>query len=48
MRQRKIKNIDDKLDVFSDIIIERGKSPKGEWRDVFAASHNSKLYLEIG
>ena len=24
MRQRKIKNIDDKLDVFSDIIIERG------------------------
>ena len=48
MRQRKIKNIDDKLDVFSDIIIEREKSPKGEWRDVFAAPHNSKLYLEIG
>lgn len=46
MRQRKIKNLQEKIDVFSDYIICEPKEHRGELNRFFPA--DQPLYLEIG
>lgn len=46
MRQRKIKDLDSKLAVYRDFIIEEPASLKGQWGDAF--ENDGALYLEIG
>lgn len=46
MRQRKLKNIDERLEGFSDFTIEDPQGFKGKWREVFGNDH--PIYLEIG
>jgi tRNA (guanine-N7-)-methyltransferase len=46
MRQRKIKNIDEKLQAFSRVIEDSPAAQKGRWRQVFGNDH--PIYLEIG
>lgn len=46
MRQRKIKNIDEKLTAFDAYTISEPKNLKGRWAEVFGNDH--PLYLEIG
>lgn len=48
MRQRKIKNIDQKLNDFDDIIISSSEGHSGSWREVFGAGCEKSLFLEIG
>lgn len=46
MRQRKIKNIDEKLDAFEGLTVCEPMSYKGRWHELFGNDH--PLYLEIG
>ena len=46
MRQRKIKNIEERLAEYRDFTIENPQSLKGKWREVFGNDH--PIYLEIG
>ncbi|MDR3225270.1 MAG: hypothetical protein LBT52_03110 [Clostridiales Family XIII bacterium] len=48
MRQRKIKNVEVKIDVFNEPLVYDPASNKGRWRDAFGADENRPLYLEIG
>ena len=47
MRQRKIKDIENKLLDYSDLIVEDPKANKGCWRNLFP-EREGKLYVEIG
>lgn len=46
MRQRKIKNIEERLDDFSAFTIKDPQNLKGKWKTVFGNDH--PIYLEIG
>lgn len=46
MRQRKIKDLDNKLAAYRDVTIEEPASLKGHWGDLF--ENEGPLYLEIG
>lgn len=46
MRQRKIKNIDEKLKDFAALTVEDPQAMKGRWKEVFGNDH--PIYLEIG
>lgn len=46
MRQRKIKNIDEKLEDYRELTIADPEAMKGCWREVFG--NDRPLYLEIG
>ena len=46
MRQRKLKNIDERLEDFCDYTIENPQSFKGKWKEAFGNDH--PIYLEIG
>jgi len=56
MRQRKIKDLGNKIAVFSDLIVSEPEKKRGLWREVFNAklgsqhivSSDSKLFAEIG
>ena len=46
MRQRKIKNIDEKIESYSHISVENPKENKGRWKEIFG--NDKPLFLEIG
>lgn len=46
MRQRKIKDVEEKLANYSQFIIEAPMEKKGQWKEIFGNDH--PLYLEIG
>lgn len=46
MRQRKLKNLDERLAAFSYLIIEDPASNKGRWKEVF--DNDKPIWLEIG
>ncbi|MEA4922825.1 MAG: tRNA (guanosine(46)-N7)-methyltransferase TrmB [Eubacteriaceae bacterium] len=46
MRQRRIKDLEERLNNHSDLITADGKQYKGKWKDIFDG--DSKLYLEFG
>ena len=46
MRQRSIKNLEEKLELNSAFLIEDPRSCKGRWAEVFG--NNNPVYLEIG
>lgn len=46
MRQRKIKNLDEKITALNEFIIEDSKEKKGCWASVFG--NENPIYLELG
>lgn len=48
MRQRKIKDIDQKLSGFDDVIVPSSEGHSGSWRKLFENGTNKPLFLEIG
>lgn len=46
MRQRKLKNLDERLDAFSRFIIEKPAAHRGRWKEVFG--NDKPIWLEIG
>lgn len=46
MRQRKIKNLDEKLKNLSHFIVENPRDIRGKWRECFG--NDNPIYLEIG
>lgn len=46
MRQRKLKNLDERLDAFSRFIIEDPAAHRGRWKEVFG--NDKPIWLEIG
>ena len=56
MRQRKIKNLDDKLESLSEFSVEDKESHKGKWRELFTSGEGEEkegalhlpLYAEFG
>lgn len=48
MRQRNIKNLEERLAENSSFLIEEPKSMKGRWRETFQTGPGSPVYLEIG
>lgn len=46
MRQRKLKNLDERLDAFSRFIIEEPATHRGRWKEVFG--NDKPIWLEIG
>jgi len=46
MRQRKIKNLEEKLDSYQELLVRDPIGQKGKWSELFAESR--PLYLEIG
>lgn len=46
MRQRRIKNLDEKLKDCGDYIVNDPKSMRGKWREIFGT--DGSLYLELG
>ncbi|WP_312093181.1 tRNA (guanosine(46)-N7)-methyltransferase TrmB [Aminipila sp.] len=46
MRQRKVKNVKERLNAFSDYMIADGESMKGRWNSVF--KNNNDIYMELG
>ena len=46
MRQRKLKNLDERLDAFSRFIIEEPAAHRGCWKEVFG--NDKPIWLEIG
>ena len=48
MRQRKIKDIDQKLSDFDDVIVPSLEGHSGSWRKLFENGTNKPLFLEIG
>lgn len=46
MRLRKVKNIEEKIKKYDDIIIFNAEEYKGKWNTLF--SNNNPIYLEIG
>lgn len=48
MRQRKIKDIDQKLSDFDDVIVSSSEGHSGSWRKLFENGTDKPLFLEIG
>ena len=48
MRQRKIKDIDQKLSDFDDVIVPSSEGHSGSWRKLFENGTDKPLFLEIG
>lgn len=48
MRQRKIKDIDQKLSDFDDVIVSSSEGHSGSWRELFENGTDKPLFLEIG
>ncbi|MGN0715657.1 MAG: tRNA (guanosine(46)-N7)-methyltransferase TrmB, partial [Anaerovoracaceae bacterium] len=48
MRQRNIKNLEERLAENSSFLIEEPKNMKGRWREIFGAGPDCPVYLEIG
>lgn len=48
MRQRNIKNLEERLAQNSSFVIEDPRAMRGHWHDVFGQSVSRPLYLEIG
>ncbi len=49
MRQRRIKNLDEKMEYLSDLTIDDPASLKGKWREVFAPGQDKRpFFAEIG
>lgn len=46
MRQRSIKNLDEKLELNSSFLIREPKEVKGKWAEIFG--NDNPIYLEIG
>lgn len=46
MRQRKVKNLDEKLGALADYIVANPEENKGKWREFFG--NNKPIYVEIG
>ena len=46
MRQRKLKNLNERLDAFSRFIIEEPAAHRGRWKEVFG--NDKPIWLEIG
>jgi len=46
MRQRKVKNVDERLVEYADYLIENPSSIKGKWKDAFG--NDNKIFLELG
>ena len=46
MRQRKIKDIEEKLEHFTQYMVEAPEEQKGKWREIFG--NDNPIYLEIG
>lgn len=46
MRQRKLKNLNERLDAFSRFIIEEPTAHRGRWKEVFG--NDKPIWLEIG
>lgn len=46
MRQRRVKNLDEKLTALSSHVIENPESYRGRWREVFG--NDNPIYLELG
>lgn len=46
MRQKRIKDVDEKIEVYKEWIIENPKDFKGKWNTVFG--NENPIYLEIG
>ena len=48
MRQRKIKNLDDKLEQLSAFSVKDKEGHRGKWRDLFKGQDSLPLYAEFG
>ena len=48
MRQRKIKDIENKLVEYMDLIEENPTEHKGKWRELFKKDEDAGLFVEIG
>lgn len=46
MRQRKVKNVENRLAEYADYMIENPFSMKGKWKDAFG--NDNKIFLELG
>ena len=46
MRQRKIRNVEEKIENYSHMIIDDPKEYKGKWNEIFG--NDNPIYLEIG
>jgi tRNA (guanine-N7-)-methyltransferase len=46
MRQRRVKNLDEKLTALSSHVIENPEELRGRWREVFG--NDNPIYLELG
>lgn len=46
MRQRKVKNVKERLAAFSEFSVADGKKIKGNWKNVFA--NQNDIYMELG
>lgn len=46
MRQRRIKNLDEKLEVRSEYLVKEGKEYKGKWHEIFG--NDNPIFLELG
>lgn len=46
MRLRKLKNVDERLEARSDIIIFEPSNYKGKWKELF--KNNNPIHTEIG
>lgn len=46
MRQRKVKNLDEKLGALAEYIVANPEENKGKWREFFG--NNKPIYVEIG
>ena len=46
MRQRKVKNVAERLAAYTDSLIENPSLMKGKWKDAFGNDH--KIFLELG
>ncbi len=46
MRQRKVKNVEERVAEYADYLIENPSSMKGKWKEAFG--NDNKIFLELG
>lgn len=46
MRQRKVKNVEERLAAFSEFSVADGKKAKGNWKNIFG--NENEIYMELG
>lgn len=46
MRQRKVKNEEEKIEAFGDYVIKNAECHKGHWRELF--DNENQIYIEVG